>query len=1314
MSSDTGITSLLEKAKDQENKFGWLEAAKSYEKAINSGSMSLPIMAETWERIGFCYNLASRRTETVEEFRRQRQMAAEAYENAAKILESKHDQKNEGKIEQCNALARYVRSWLASDSSEKRRMLDECLMFGKRSLEAYKIINDELNYGKMCKELLLCVFERLYVASDWEEMRDFAQDGIGYADRAIAFLSRVGSKTELLEAYYTASLQSWYGANVSEQEEKTKELVKRSLTCADEALKLSKDTDNPYHVAMANWASALSILLFTEKADSAFKHAQEMLKQGTIVKDNYLKGIALYILAFVTNWMTLREADPDKKKEEYRKIIEYAEDGIRYLELVAQDFFIAETYLFYAESYSSLALEAGTSLEERRNELEKAIMIGRQGLNHANRSGSPDAMISTLHALSKALQFCSNVETGKDAKVKLLDEALIHRQEHGKVAEKVFPRNDWVRGVGENYEGLIKLDLARLETNNDKRKARLESAVSDMGEGVSRCKKAILSRPVPTRLVAVGNYENGFGSILGELYLLTKDDKVLNRATTVYEDAANEFKKADLPSRVAECYWRVARSQDCLAQYDKASERFENAFEEYKTAAQRIPHFADFYLDYAAYMKAWSEIERAKFAHDREEYVTAMEHYKKTTDLLKSSKLWSYLSSNFLAWSLLEQAEDSSRRESSAESIEAFTQAAQFFQEAKEALEKEIERVQEVDEKEKAIVLGKASVQRKDYCLARINVERARMYDRKGEYTASAQEYDSAATMFEKMIENTDTELDRKEIKPIAAMCRAWQKMKMADGRASPELYREASELFLKTREHNMRDRAVLLASGNSAFCQALEYGTRFEITRKKGEFSRAKQLLESAANYYSKAGFDGASSWTNATGILFDAYNYMISAELEFDPEKKMRSFLLAEKCLERSAGLYETAGYVGKREEVIRILAKVKEKREFALSLRELLVAPSDASTTRMIPTPSMTVEEPVGLQKFESALVQANLSADQREVSAGESIDLGVHFANLGKNVAFLVRVEGIIPSGLDLIEEPETCRLEDGGLNMKGKPLDPLKTEELRLELRALDNGTFEIKPRIIYIDETGRQLTCEPEPVTINVSKVILPDRVATGCGDLDNLLLGGIPEKCSVLLTSPSCDERSLLIRRFLEVGARRGEITFCVTVDASNIAALAEECQSNFYLFVCNPRADEIVKSLPNVFKLKGVENLTEISIGLASALRRLEALVNGPRRTCIEIISDVLLQHHAVATRRWLTSIIPELRSKGFTTLAVMNPQTHNPEEVQAILDVLDGEISIYEKETRKGSRKFVRIKKMYNQKYIESELPLKKERL
>jgi tetratricopeptide (TPR) repeat protein/KaiC/GvpD/RAD55 family RecA-like ATPase len=251
-----------------------------------------------------------------------------------------------------------------------------------------------------------------------------------------------------------------------------------------------------------------------------------------------------------------------------------------------------------------------------------------------------------------------------------------------------------------------------------------------------------------------------------------------------------------------------------------------------------------------------------------------------------------------------------------------------------------------------------------------------------------------------------------------------------------------------------------------------------------------------------------------------------------------------------------------------------------------------------------------------------------------------------------------------------------------------------------------------KSKMAFI-ETGKQTILEREPATITVSET-LPDYVSTGYKELDKLLFGGIPRNYAVILTSPSCDERDLLIKKFLETGATKGEVTFYVTIDPGEVKTLAEEFQSNFYLFICNPQADTIVKDLPNVFKLKGVENLNDINMALTSAIRKLDPSLKSPRRICIEIIPDVLLQHQAVQTRRWLSAFIPELRTNGFTTLAILDPEMHSPQEVRAILDLFEGEINLYENETEQGLQKFLKIKKMYNRKYLESELPLQKEKL
>ncbi len=352
--------------------------------------------------------------------------------------------------------------------------------------------------------------------------------------------------------------------------------------------------------------------------------------------------------------------------------------------------------------------------------------------------------------------------------------------------------------------------------------------------------------------------------------------------------------------------------------------------------------------------------------------------------------------------------------------------------------------------------------------------------------------------------------------------------------------------------------------------------------------------------------------------------------------------------------------------------------------------------------------------GSKPVKRARIQAKLILRTKEVEVGEDVNLKIELVNSGEAPALLIKVEEILPAGFELVAKPSYCRFEDTYLDMNRKRLNPLMTEEIRLIVRSFDKGTFAIKPKIICVDGAGHQMFYEPEPVTINILETVLPGRISTGYKDLDNLLLGGIPENYAIILTSPSCDEKDLLIKRFLEAGAKEGQITFHVTVEASGVKNLAEDFQSHFYLFICNPQADTIIKSLSNVFKLKGVENLTDINIALTSAFRKLDASLRKPRRACVEIVSDVLLQHRAIQTRRWLTGLMPELRSKGFTTLAVMNPQMHPPEEVHAILGLFEGEINIYEKETTKGLKKCLRIKKMYNQRYLESELPLRKEKM
>jgi KaiC/GvpD/RAD55 family RecA-like ATPase len=535
--------------------------------------------------------------------------------------------------------------------------------------------------------------------------------------------------------------------------------------------------------------------------------------------------------------------------------------------------------------------------------------------------------------------------------------------------------------------------------------------------------------------------------------------------------------------------------------------------------------------------------------------------------------------------------------------------------------------------------------------------------------------------------------------------------MTKAEAEASPELYLEASRLFDKAKDHSLNQEAKLLAMGHSHFCRALDAGTRFEDSGDKNLYVSASRHLQSAANYYLRAGFKTASEYATATQRFFDAYTYITSAKKEADPEKRARYYIVAEKVLQASIGSYLKAKHPAKSKHVRHLLEKVKEERELAMSLSDILHAPTIASSTTSFATPTPSEESAVGLERFEHANIEARLIPPKGQIPVGKEVTLKMQITNVGKQTVLLDKVEEILPPGFELVAKPSYSHLKDNHLEMKGKKLAPLKTEEIILAMKSLDDGSFTVKPKIIYADTNGQQMISELEQGTIEVSKIVLTDRVTTGYSRLDNLLFGGIPKNYAIILTSPSCDERDLLISRFLEAGATEGQITFHVTTKTAGIEDLNEKFQSNLYLFICNPQADEIMKNQANVFRLKGVENLTELNIALISALRKLSTPIKAPGRCCIQIVSDVILQHKALQTRRWLTGLLTELRSKGFIILAVMDPEMHSLQEVRAVLDLFDGEIDIYEKRDDSHIHRFLRVRRMTDQEYLESELPLSK---
>jgi KaiC/GvpD/RAD55 family RecA-like ATPase len=232
------------------------------------------------------------------------------------------------------------------------------------------------------------------------------------------------------------------------------------------------------------------------------------------------------------------------------------------------------------------------------------------------------------------------------------------------------------------------------------------------------------------------------------------------------------------------------------------------------------------------------------------------------------------------------------------------------------------------------------------------------------------------------------------------------------------------------------------------------------------------------------------------------------------------------------------------------------------------------------------------------------------------------------------------------------------------------------------------------------------------PTKEEPGRPILDEKnMSTGYPELDAVLEGGLPVGYAVLLLSPSCDEKDLLIRRIIESGLKTGRKVFFVSRDLSKVQELAAQNPNGFFAF--SPQVDKTAVPQSNIMPIASVQNLSDINIALGKAI---ESLGKGEANKILvlDILGDVLLENKALITRKWLADSILKRKAEGFTILGVLNPEVASRQDSQTIIEIFDGIIEIYEKELRERARRFLIVKKMFGRRYAETELMLDKNKL
>ena len=1084
--------SLLSRAKEREIEYDWSGAADFYRNALSlTCDKDVVKAARIGESLAYALFKAAFQADSLEAFRSRMDKAVVAYHRATEVYQESHQSWSPLFAKRCEAMLSLTNYWLASDQQQRKKLISETWKQSEEALKGFEEIGDFHEQATTFCQLAFSAALAFNFEEDFQNRERLVRSAVDNGEKVIKSLSPVEDSILLAAVcLITSAFLSEFGARFHESRQ-SRPYDERAGRYWKKAMELSETQTllELWHMDIVGRVLPSSV----NSNEEAISFLQNVLSTCRKTRDRLKTGCVLEWLAGKESWIAWGAEDRDARDDLLDKNLKHAreaKDAFSSISYVTPAF-RGDTWVEVPETGYYVTAIKEKDLAKKRHYAEVGLEYAREELRRAFDSGYPDVIMISHDIIDHFLIALAETDTDPEKKASLLEEAIDHRTKSLRLVERYHPFDEFMLGWWQGPLGHAKLELAKLTEDPRLKEELLRAGIRCEDTAVELTERSLSPADEldATTVQLVGYCRHKSVDGLHLLYDLTGRPEHLERAIENLDAAAQSFQRANMVSRMAECRWKAAIFLDILDEHLKASEKFRLASNHFKAASEKLPRLAPLYQDYSQYMLAWEGIERARYHHSRQQYDLAKESYEKAAELHQSTGKWSFLSSNYFAWARVENAEDLSQKEGSKESIESFRDAARLFGDSKTEMQGQLVKIENSDEKQMVERLIDAADRRRGICEARSVLEEARLSDKEGSMGSASEKYGRAAEMFTKIKQGLVAEQERKEIELIICLSRAWKAMAIAEAESSPELYEEAAHLFDEAKNLSPGDRAKNLAMGHSRLCMALGAGARYADSGDAALHAAAAQNLESAAKFYLKADMQSAAEYSKASKLLFDSYYYMNKASGEEDQQKKTRFYSAAEKVLLASASSYEKADQPGRKEQVLRLLNKVKEDRELAMSLAEVFRAPDIVSTAMAFPSPAPTHEIAVGLDRFEHADVQATLIAKPKELHVGQELSLEIELINAGRGPAQLTKVEATIPKGFLVVQEPEKYRMEDSQINLKGRRLDALKTEDVRLVVKPSTKGRFRLNPRIMYLDDSGANRTCEPAPVEIVVKEM---------------------------------------------------------------------------------------------------------------------------------------------------------------------------------------------------------------------------------
>ena len=1042
----------------------WLKAIEVY-KQLLAATFEPRERASFLREIGFCLRRAATQSSTIADFQQRILGAEESYRLAASEFDSMAEMRSEAN--HCQSAALVCGSLSAGDPIEKQRILNEARM---KEIEAFRLFVEKSNVmgaAESCGSLLEIAVELVNVHSDVATNQTVLQEGLEAWDALFKLNVEIEQRL-LAELYAWSSWLRYQAALFLPDDNQRKSSGDMSLEHARLAVKLSLASEDTYSIAFSNIRLAWATDEFTGDTNTAEVSFRNALTSAFKTGDHWLKANAHYGLCFVSYWRMGQEEDYEKMKISSNDCAEHARKAIEEGRVVNCGFIIALAYaLGLAENYYTLARLESES-QKQTEDLTEAIEMARKAVEEARSGGSGLALSLSLHSLSKVLHFVAIREKDQLQRRVMLREALETRKESIQKASQATPFFYWNLGVFHSYLARITADLA--EDQPDDSSQLLEDAACIMEECIGLCRKASGTFPEEQK-GPLAWYLSWYSDILAKLYLSNRKPSFLEEARAALDEAAAVYEKAAAPANAARMKWQAARISADSGELSRAGKEFEEASRAFELAAAKTPKLTRVYLEYSILMKAESYAQRARLADREGQNDEAAELFLNTSNLLETSSHWQLFAPFYKASGVVEEAESASGTEDLEKAVEQFQHARNIFMEVERTLEVGLRTGKSEDERKAMSQLIEDAGLRSKYCLARSELEEGKLLSRLARSNA-LEKFAKARALFGQLAIDHVSQDERDQLDLLAMSCTAEEKLALGDERAEPNAYAEAAQIFETIKERSRTKKVHTLALSQLYYCKALENGAKYLTGQGPNFFDEAKMNLERAVRAYSEAGSWRASSWAEATRSYLDAHAFLDKAEAALEVSERLRQYALAERCLSHAANLFEKAGYRNRKEEAIKSLERVKKRRKFAVSLQNVLASPLTSSPVEVSVGAFHEIDAIPSPKELERPNVQGMITVPA-EVEIGGQFEVQFDLVNAGNTLAVLVKLEKAFPKAWNIIQSPARYQLVDGSVNLAGKKLEPVKTETITLVARSGEAGYFEIRPRVVFIDDLGQ-------------------------------------------------------------------------------------------------------------------------------------------------------------------------------------------------------------------------------------------------